>query len=193
MLNLNIINQSLPAGIEGLGYEFFYSVMKKDIGCTHDGKTLYWNDIPKGGASKLIESLKNNPVAQECLKDMKLPTFEAELKQYAFCRFGKFDAKPDVDENGNIHEGEFFDCGLRGMCKYEGKLCTTIKLKNGELTKREVEVLKEVGKLKLNKEIASDLFMSTHTVSSHIQNIQQKGGFARKTDIIFFAKEENLI
>jgi len=193
MSHFEIHDQKIPAGIEDEGYEFFYSEKAKDIRCTHNRQTLEWNEIPEKAFEIVSEDLAKHPEAVEALKDWNIHNPNQMLKQYIFCRFGRYDGNPDITADGQINDCEYFDCGIRGKCKYEGKLCSTIKVENGELTKRETEVLKEVAKGKLNKEIADLLNISEHTVSSHIQNIQQKGNFFRKFEMIAFAKDKNLI
>lgn len=193
MPHFEIKDQNIPAGIEDKGFEFFYSDKVKDICCTHDRKMLLWEEIPEIAFEIVSEDLAKHPGAIAALKDWNIHSPKLMLKQYIFCRFGRYDGNPDINEDGTINDSEYFDCGLRGKCKYEGKLCSTIKLENGELTKRETEILKEVAKGKLNKEIAESLFLSEHTIASHIQNIQQKGNFFRKFEMIAFAKDKNLI
>ena len=193
MSHLKIHDQKIPAGIEDEGFEFFYSEKVKDIRCTHNGKTLNWSEIPEKAFEIVSEDLAKHPDAVKALKDWNFHSPEEMLKQYIFCRFGRYDGNPDITEDGQVIESEYFDCGLRGKCKYEGKICSTVQVANGELTKRETEILKEVAKNKLNKEIADILNISEHTVSSHIQNIQQKGNFFRKFEMIAFAIDKNLI
>lgn len=193
MSHFKIINQRIPAGIEGKGYEFFYSEKDQVIKCTHMGRTIVWDEVPEEGLEIIYEDMAKHPDVVMHIKDWNIHDPREMAKQYIFCRFGDFDGDPDIDENGKVGYAEYFDCGLRGVCKYEGKICTTIKLENGELTKRELEVLKLVAKGKLNKEIADELEIVEHTVNSHIQNIQQKGNFFRKLEMIVFAKDRNLV
>lgn len=53
-----------------------------------------------------------------------------------------------------------------------------------DLTKREVEVYNLISKGLSNKEIADKLFISSHTVKSHIDNIFKKVGVNNRTSII---------
>ncbi|MBO8157707.1 MAG: response regulator transcription factor [Bacillaceae bacterium] len=56
-----------------------------------------------------------------------------------------------------------------------------------ELTKREMEVLKEMMKGKSNKEIASDLFITEKTVKTHVSNILSKLEVHDRTQAALFA------
>lgn len=55
------------------------------------------------------------------------------------------------------------------------------------LTKRELEVLKEIAKGKSNKEIASDLFITEKTVKTHVSNVLSKLGLADRTQAALYA------
>ncbi|MGJ1368215.1 response regulator transcription factor [Sphingobacterium spiritivorum] len=193
MINLTVINQNLPAGLDGKGVEFFFSQETKDIKCLHNGRTYIWEEIPQNILEIIADDMAANPEAVKALKDWNIHNAEEMLKQYTFCRFGGFDNEPDIDSDAQISYTEYFDCGMRGQCKYEGKICATIKVANGVLTKQELQVLKLVAEGLLNKEIAERLNISEHTVNSHNQNIQQKGNFNRKFEMIAFAKDKNLI
>ena len=61
------------------------------------------------------------------------------------------------------------------------------------LTSRELEVLRLVAKGKSNREIASALVISEHTVARHLQNIFTKLGVASRTAAGAFAFEHDLV
>ncbi|MBU8880113.1 response regulator transcription factor [Bacillus sp. FJAT-29790] len=62
-----------------------------------------------------------------------------------------------------------------------------------DLTKREVEVLKEIAKGKSNKEIASALFITEKTVKTHVSNLLSKLELADRTQAALFAVRNGLI
>ncbi|MFE8696219.1 response regulator [Cytobacillus sp. FJAT-53684] len=62
-----------------------------------------------------------------------------------------------------------------------------------ELTKRELEVLKEIAKGKSNKEIASDLFISEKTVKTHVSNLLSKLELADRTQAALYAVKNGLM
>lgn len=61
------------------------------------------------------------------------------------------------------------------------------------LTKRELEVLKEIGKGKSNKEIAATLFITEKTVKTHVTNILSKLGLHDRTQAALFAVKNNIV
>jgi ATP/maltotriose-dependent transcriptional regulator MalT len=61
------------------------------------------------------------------------------------------------------------------------------------LTAREVEVLRLVAAGKTNREVASELVVSEHTVARHVQNIFAKLGVSSRTAATAFAFERDLV
>jgi DNA-binding NarL/FixJ family response regulator len=62
-----------------------------------------------------------------------------------------------------------------------------------ELTKRELDVLKEIAKGKSNKEIASSLFITEKTVKTHVSNLLAKLELADRTQAALFAVKNQLV
>jgi DNA-binding NarL/FixJ family response regulator len=61
------------------------------------------------------------------------------------------------------------------------------------LSARELEVLRHVAAGKTNREIASELVVSEHTVARHMQNIFAKLGVSSRTAATAFAFEHRLV
>ena len=61
------------------------------------------------------------------------------------------------------------------------------------LTDRECEVLRLVATGKTNREIASDLVISEHTVGRHLQNIFMKLGVSSRAAATAYAFQHELI
>lgn len=62
-----------------------------------------------------------------------------------------------------------------------------------ELTKREMEVLKEIASGKSNKEIATSLFITEKTVKTHVSNVLAKLELADRTQAALFAVWNRLV
>ena len=65
------------------------------------------------------------------------------------------------------------------------------KLPDG-LTQREAEILRLIARGKTNPDIAADLFLSAHTVKSHINRIFAKTGSPDRAAAIRYAREHDL-
>ncbi|WHY67274.1 response regulator transcription factor [Neobacillus sp. SuZ13] len=62
-----------------------------------------------------------------------------------------------------------------------------------ELTKRELDVLKEIAKGKSNKEIAAALFITEKTVKTHVSNLLSKLELADRTQAALYAVKNQLV
>jgi two-component system response regulator NreC len=63
----------------------------------------------------------------------------------------------------------------------------------GNLSKREIEIIRFWGNGLTNKEMADKLFVSTRTIESHKNHIMQKLNFKTSIDLLKFAIRNNLI
>lgn len=71
-----------------------------------------------------------------------------------------------------------------------------IKLGNArsdEFTERELEVLKQLTTGAGNSVIAETLFISEHTVKTHIQHLLEKTGYTNRTELAVKARESGLV
>ena len=98
---------------------------------------------------------------------------------------------------------------LRGGYDYYNKSISNIILNNyirsmgndepgrtsfpGNLSKREIEIIRFWGDGLTNKEMADKLFVSTRTIESHKNHIMQKLNFKTSIDLLKFAIRNNLI
>lgn len=62
-----------------------------------------------------------------------------------------------------------------------------------QLSDRELEVLQEAASGKSNQQIAESLFLSIHTVKTHLSKVYEKLEVNRRTEAIMKAKELNII
>ncbi|MTI21144.1 response regulator transcription factor [Fulvivirga sp. RKSG066] len=67
------------------------------------------------------------------------------------------------------------------------------KAKNKDLTKREMEVLKEVATGKTNQEVADTLFISIKTVETHKSHILDKLGLKNTAELVKYAIKNEII
>lgn len=84
---------------------------------------------------------------------------------------------------------------FRGNCNLNIKFQTNpISLKEeSDLTKRELEVLKQLAKSKTNDQIATDLSVSKSTIKVHVKNIMKKLGVEDRLQAVIKAIEEKII
>jgi DNA-binding CsgD family transcriptional regulator len=190
-MNLIDNNQHLPPGLIDNGVEFF--LHENEVKCLHKGSVLSFDQFPTEVLETVESDMLANPKAMKALADWNITDQNNQIKQYITCRFGGFDNSPDICTDGNIKPAEYVNCGRRGQCAYEGKLCASIQLENGVLTKREIDVLKLIGLGLLDKEITDLLSIAQDTLRNHKDNISQKAGISRKAALSVLAYRLKLI
>lgn len=88
---------------------------------------------------------------------------------------------------------EYYNCGIRGKCPYEGKRCKEILAERGVISTRQLEIMKLVAAGLFNKEIADRLQISENTVANHLANIFDKLGDRSRVVITSFIKERGIL
>lgn len=176
---LSDLNQQLPGGLVDESAEFF--IHQDDIKCLYQGKVHLYDEIPAHIMDAVEADMMAHPKALEALAKWDITDADAQIRQYIYCRFGGFDGNPDISSDGKAHHREYFNCGKRGECPFEGKLCPSLKVANGELSKREIDVLRLIGLGRMDKEICEELGIALDTLRSHKDNIKLKTGQERKT------------
>ena len=138
-----------------------------------------------------IADMKNHPAAIACLELMGIRDCLGQVQKYLCCRYGNFDSIPDFGI-GSAGNPDHYHCDNRGACKYEGKLCDKVKVKNGFLTHQEISVIRHIAEDLADKQIAGQLNISTNTVTTHVQNILKKLEVHSRVGICRFAIEHNI-
>jgi len=180
------------AGMLDNGVEFFAEKNNIEVRCINNGIVYNsFNAFPEWIKEKLAADLSKNKIAQRSLSKMKHVQKEDYLKHYTFCKYGGLDPNPDIDVNGNMGESEYFECGFRGNCKAEGKLCCSLKVVNGNLTKAEINILKLA--MFPNKMIAEKLHISLPTLLTHWQNMKRKTGLRNRAEYVYYATKKGII
>lgn len=88
-------------------------------------------------------------------------------------------------EGESILEGKVSQVVLRNSRKKAAK--------HDSLTEREMEILKEIGKGKTNKEISESLYIGIKTVKTHVSNILSKLEVEDRTKAAVYANQHKLI
>jgi DNA-binding CsgD family transcriptional regulator len=183
-------NNNLPAGLMDRSIEIWST--GHDVYFLFDGKRIRYEDAPPSLIRKFKNDMAKHPEMIKILRLMGFISLRDQLKQYLKCRYGNFDHIPDFDHHGNSNP-DHFNCGHRGHCPYEGKLCARIMVEHGYLTPREVEIVKLVGCDLPDKQISGILRMSPNTLKNHKVNIMQKSGLHSQVGIAVFAVQHNLL
>jgi DNA-binding CsgD family transcriptional regulator len=186
---MRLIN--LPAGLEGKDLEIF--LHKGDLHVLYNKRNIHFDLLPENLREDFIQNMMaNKPAIASLQKDFGLKDAEAMLIQYIKCNFGNFDNIPDMDEEGTIYP-ECWDCGLRGECPGEGKVCGRIKGPNGILTRRETEIFFLLIDGKSHKMIADHFSTHIQTIEIQLKDIREKLGCHSSIEVMNFAMKRKLI
>lgn len=168
---------SLQSILAGNGNEFF----------TYEGQALVTSnrtqynidEAPKHVTAALDNFLIENPEKEKAYREM---VGESGVRSQCIkCLFSNLDGTPDLTEDGLLNP-EYVECPNRGSCKWEGIGCLAKKPCQFGLSQREQEIA-DLADL-TNEQIAERLFLSKHTVSTHLQNVQRKVGVRNKKQLI---------
>lgn len=184
-------NQNIPAALVNGNTEFF--VYDGDIFCLHNGKVYTFDEVPERIMRYVRNDMQKNKKTINALKAWSFSDQKKLTQQYISCRFGAFDNAPDISETGETINTEYFNCGNRGKCTYEGIVCPKIAVKHGVLNKREITALKMIGRGMQDREICIELGISDNTFRHTKDSLRTKSGLPGKPALAVLAHQLNLI
>lgn len=182
---------NLPAGMCDNNLEVF--VHDRILKASYNGKIQNFSSLPEEIITVFLDDMLANPTAIKSMRAMGKADINEMLKQYVSCRFGGFDSNPDyIDENRRL-QPEYWDCGNRNACPYEGKLCELVKVGDTYLTKREIMVIKAITTGLPDKTACDNLGVTEQTFAVHKRNIYAKLGINCKTELMTFSIKNNIV
>jgi DNA-binding CsgD family transcriptional regulator len=182
---------SLPAGLEDKGLEIY--LHKGELRVIYNSKIYPFELLPEAIHDSFLQHLMaNKPALASLRKDFGLEGMQDILIQYIKCNFGNFDSVPDMDEDGTI-QSECWNCGLRGTCPGEGKVCSRLQGPHGLLTRRETEIFFLLIDGKSHKMIADHFGTHIQTIQTQLKDIREKLGCHSSIEVMGYAMNRKLI
>lgn len=174
---------SIYPGMIDKRVEFF--AVDDEVFCTHNFKTLPYNQFPSHISLAVIGHMSENPHLVKFVQKKTKKDFGGDFsKRYTYYIFGGLNLTPDIDLDGTMNGCDFYNC--------DENVPVILSVNNGKsLTKTEVDLLKMV--VRPTRVIANNLFRSYDTITTHIQNIQHKTGLASKTELTELACKQGII
>lgn len=173
------------SGIETSDISIELIAVNQQLKAFYKGNMINFFELPEDIMGKLIDLMISDKDAMKILNKTKNDTYDM-LKQYCWCNFGGINHEADII--GNHFEPEYWDCGKRGSCQFEGKIC-----KQKLLGKRELEFARLLATGLLDKEIANIMNITYSTACDYRIRIQQKTGTSNKVELVAKLFHENLI
>jgi DNA-binding CsgD family transcriptional regulator len=180
----------IPAGITDLHMEIYISNGK--IEYIKGGSRHPFEDLDQLSLTVIRQEMDKNTDLDAIFRMMEIYDPVEQIKKWLACNFGDFDRRADITDQGIIIK-EYWDCGQRGSCPYEGKFCSLPGGAGGQLTPREIEVVRLVAQDLADKEIADRMNISINTVAIHRTHIEHKIGAHSKVGIAVFAVEHHIL
>lgn len=158
-----------------------------------NGKVKSFSELSFATIQILKEEINKDKEVKLALHDFH-PTSEMKrIEQFALCRFGGLDFSGDI-KNGELQDGEFWQCPNHGNCPHEGLLCKLPKVNDERLTKQEVQLMQLTSTDKTNEVIAEELGVPLGTFHQIKQKLYRKLGYVQtKQEVTLIATLLNLI
>lgn len=181
---------TLPSGLlpEDLNIEIFGDPNRfgKCFFVQH-GLSQQFHDMPVQVIPALYEECFLDKTAVKAMRAMGVKE-EDLVEQYNYCNRGALDSIPDISIYGKLTK-EFFDCGRRGQCIGEGKVCK-LTLNGIKITYRELQCLRLNSKGKSYAEIRCEMgFNSQNSVNSLMSRLRDKLGAGSKSALIVMSQQ----
>jgi len=184
------VSQILPSGLLDDSIEIF--VQGNEVYALTGGRVYPFSEWNERILSTVEADMEKYPEAINCLIELGIEERLASIRQYARCKKGGFDKECDYTEAGDSEITEYWNCGFRGKCPYEGLLCSNIMVKNGVLSKREIQIIALLYEGMSEKQVAGELNIADGTVAVYKQRIFSKIGIHTNAEIVRFAAEKNI-
>lgn len=170
--------------------EFFYH--ESNVKALLNGRVIEFQDFPV----ELLDSIRNEMEADKkiipALEKMGAHDPMSQVEQFLICRYGSFNNDPDYG-NPEGNDIEYYNCGMRNTCPFQGIVCKQFVTNDGVLGWREMEIIKLMTEDITDKEIAARLFISEHTARKHRQNITKKLNVHSKVGIAVWAAKKGIV
>lgn len=168
-------------------------VVENELKVIQNGKVSSFVDLPYPVFQILREAVAADPEAQRHLKMMHPGSEYRRIEQFAMCRFGGLDFKGDISEAGELQDGEYWDCPMRGKCQSEGILCKLPVIEGHRLTSEEIKLIKLSTTDKTNEAIADELGLPMGTFHKNKKTIYDNFKIATKQCLTKLALSLNII
>lgn len=118
---------------------------------------------------------------------------EDKLNKYLSCRCGGFDNVPDIDLESKKLNPEFWNCKMRSFCDGSGVVCIIPKGPGGQLSHRQLDVIKSLEKGEPQKAACDRIGIKYNTYRAYLKSIYKKTGVHSNVELLQFARNNNII
>ncbi|WP_162926924.1 LuxR C-terminal-related transcriptional regulator [Flavobacterium psychrotrophum] len=164
----------------------------KKLQVLRGGRRTSFNDLPFAYIQLIREAVAKNPDIDRHLKLMHPESEMKRIEQFAICNFSGLDFTPDI-QNGQMQEGEYWNCPKRGVCPAEGIVCKPLSYQGQSLLGTEVVMMKLLTTDKTNDVIAEEMKLPKGTWEVMRTALYRKLEVTTKQEITIIALRLNII
>jgi len=181
---------NLYPGMTDNSVEFF--THQNQLKVIKNGLVQSFTDLPFSTIQILKNEISKSNEVKTALHDMH-PTSEIKrVEQFAICRFGGIDLNGDIVD-GQLQDGEYWDCPMHGTCEHEGVLCKLPVINGSRINKQDVQLIKLSVTDKINEVIADELDLPLGSFHLAKKNLYRKLGIQTKQEMAVLAMKNNII
>ena len=182
---------NLYPGMNDSSIEFFS--VEGEVKVISNRKIKDFTETPFAIIQLLKEEIEADKKLKMALLDWHPNSEFARIEQFAKCRFGGLDFKPDIQHN-NLQEGEYWNCPIRNNCPNNGVVCNHPKYNDIPLTSDDIKLMQLLSTNLTNEHIAFQMQKAFGSYHKLKQSLYEKlGGIQTKQEVALIAKSLNLI
>lgn len=151
-----------------------------------------FSEISNENAEILLKEIESDFHVQNALFEMHPDSEIKRLEQFAKCRFGGLDYQADI-KDGQLQDGEYWECPKRGKCKSEGILCKLPTYNGQRLEMSEIKLLQLTATNKINEVIAEELNLPLGSLHKFKKAVYKKLRIQTKQEGVVISFFLNLI
>lgn len=181
---------NLLPGMVDKNVEMF--VQNNELKVIQGGKIIPFAELAFATISILEEEIAKDKLVELALLDMHPHSKIKRTEQFAKCRLGGLDFKPDI-ENNVLQDGEYWPCPKRGNCPHEGLLCKLPVINGQRLNNTEVKIMQLSATEITNDVMAEVLELPLGTLHKIKKGLYDFMGIQTKQEATLLSKFHNLI
>lgn len=183
-------NKIYPGMLGENSVEFFNH--HGQIKAIQSGTIYNFTDLPLETIKKLKKAINADKVLKMELKKWHPFSELKQIEQFVKCRFGGLDFTADI-KDGELQDGEYWDCPFRGKCASEGVLCKLPMHDNKRLTNTDVKLFQLTASDDTNEVIAEKLEMPLGSFHKYKEAWYKRLGVRTKQEFVLVGRLFNLI
>lgn len=187
------MERKIPPGLSANELEFFWDFEKEQLMALLHGSLVEFSELPPSILKRLQFFMENDEEAMEIFEKYGPQQIKDRLFIYVKCKFGGFSWEPDIKEG--IVKSECWQCKCNGDCILKPITRQVLKVRQGWLTEREIDVIRVLcsNGFPISEAAAHQLHISQSTLNKHKKSIFYKTGIQSIQELSVWATKMGLL